>query len=134
MEKKKKTIWQIYGERGGRPRKYATAKAFQKEVDKYFDFLIDYDEKPTITGLILYLGFADRKSFYEYEKACAFTHTVKRARMLIENHYEKLIQGQTNAGAIFALKNMGWVDKTEVEQTITENKQVFKIGDQTIEF
>jgi hypothetical protein len=29
---------------------------------------------------------------------------------------------------------MGWVDKTEVEQTITENKQVFQIGDQTIEF
>mgnify|MGYP003704955791 FL=1 len=53
---------------------------------------------------------------------------------MIEHHYEQLIQGHNNAGAIFALKNMGWIDKTEVEQTITEQKQVFKIGDQIISF
>jgi hypothetical protein len=131
---KQKTIWQIYGERGGRPRKYATEKAFQNAVNDYFDFLLEYDQKPTITGLTLYLGFCDRKSFYEYEKSVGFTHTVKRARTMVEHHYEQLIQGHNNAGAIFALKNMGWVDKTEVEQTITEQKQVFKIGDQIISF
>jgi hypothetical protein len=130
----KKTIWQIYGARGGRPRKYATEKAFTTAVDQYFDFLLEYDEKPTITGMILFLGFCDRRSFYDYEKTSPFSHAVKRARLMIENHYEKLIQTQSNAGSIFALKNMGWVDKTEVEQTITENKQVFQIGDQTIEF
>ncbi len=131
---KQKTIWQIYGERGGRPRKYATEKAWNKAVNEYFDFLLEYDQKPTITGLILFLGFCDRKSFYEYEKTSPFIHAVKKARLMIEHHYEQLIQTHSNTGAIFALKNMGWVDKTEVEQTITENKQVFQIGDQTIEF
>jgi hypothetical protein len=42
--------------------------------------------------------------------------------------------GTSNAGAIFALKNMGWKDKTEVDNNIIETKQVFKIGDQTISF
>jgi len=73
---------------------------------------------PTISGLAIFCGFSDRHSFYEYEKKPDFTHTVKLARAMIETHYEQLIQGANPAGAIFALKNFGWSDKTEVEQTM----------------
>jgi len=70
----------------------------------------------TITGLVLYLGFADRQSFYDYEKnKPEFTCTMKRARSFIENVYEKLLQEGNPTGAIFALKNFGWKDKQEQE-------------------
>lgn len=35
-------------------------------------------------------------------------------------------------GAIFALKNMKWKDKTEVDNTVHINEQIFKIGDTEI--
>lgn len=33
---------------------------------------------------------------------------------MIENVYEELLQSGRGAGAIFALKNFGWTDKSEV--------------------
>ena len=134
---KKKSIWQIYGERGGRPPKYKSAKELQKQIVEYFEHIETSDDlKPTITGLTLFLGFADRSSFYDMErdKRAGFSYTIKRARLMIENVYEQLLQHTTPTGAIFALKNMGWDDKQTIDQNITESKQVFKIGDQIIKF
>ena len=72
----------------------------------------------TITGLTLYLGFCCRDSFYDMEKLPKFTHTIKTARSRVENYYEELAQVNSNpAGAIFALKNMGWKDKVETEHS-----------------
>ena len=134
--KKEKTIWQIYGERGGRPPKFKTAKELQKSITEYFEYLEKSEVRPTITGLILFLGFADRSSFYDMQsdKRPGFSYTIKRARLMIENVYEQLLQQNTPAGSIFALKNLGWDDKQTIDQTITEQKQVFKIGDQIIKF
>jgi len=72
---------------------------------------------PTITGLVLYLGFESRQSFYDYEEKKEFSYTIKRARTLIEKEYEEMLQTGNTVGAIFALKNMGWKDKSEVEQS-----------------
>ena len=69
---------------------------------------------PTITGLVLYLGFCDRQSFYDYEKKDKFTCTIKTARTFIENVYEKLLQ-QGLTAAMFALKNFGWTDSQEIK-------------------
>jgi hypothetical protein len=44
-----------------------------------------------------------------------FSHSVKRAKMIVENAYEKRLQGSNPTGAIFALKNMNWRDKIEQE-------------------
>lgn len=129
----KKSIYQIYGAMGGAPPKYKTPEEIQTKVEDYFEHLIEHDEKPTITGLTLFLGFADRVSFYDQEKRDGFSYTIKRARLMIEHHYEQLSQNG-NVGALFALKNMGWSDKQQIEQTITEKKQVFKIGNTEIEF
>ena len=43
---------------GGRPRKYSTPEEMQIVIDKYFED----NPKPTICGLALALGFAQRKS------------------------------------------------------------------------
>lgn len=114
---------------GGRPPLYATPEELQKKIDQYFlecpDKIKKWDaagtatEIPviTISGLVLYLGFCDRASFYDYEKREGFSHTIKRARTFIELEYEKALRSTTPTGAIFALKNFGWVDKSEVENT-----------------
>jgi hypothetical protein len=110
----------------GRPPMYSTKEELQEKIDEYFvllyvddkekDIIVHNDNTPTITGLVLFLGFSDRKSFYEYEKKSEFTHTIKRARMKIENWYEKcLISAKTPTGSIFALKNLGWDDKQQLE-------------------
>ena len=67
-------------------------------------------------GLALFLGFCSRQSIYDYKENQEYSYVLKRATLAVENSYE------TNGTAfdIFALKNMGWKDKTEVEQTVTD--------------
>jgi hypothetical protein len=111
----------------GRPPIYETAEELQSRIDEYFRLLyVDdsdkninehFDKTPTITGLTLFLGFADRQSFYDYGKKDKFSCTIKRARMRVENWYEKCMLTGQAAGPIFALKNMGWKDKVETEHS-----------------
>lgn len=111
-------------------RKYRSLKKLQAAIDEYFEtgltartFLTGVDpykkeitiRVPTITGLALFLGFASRQSIYDYEKDGRFSYIIKRARLKVEVNYEEMLQLNTVAsGPIFALKNMGWTDKTEI--------------------
>lgn len=112
----------------GRPPLYKTPQALQKKIEEYFKkgrhtrkVLSNgkLTELPfiTISDLVLYLGFCDRHSFYDLEKQEKFSHTIKRARSFIEREYEEQLQLCNVAGAIFALKNFGWTDKTELEHS-----------------
>ena len=110
----------------GRPPKYKTAEELQEAIDNYFNTgvtvrkvligkkpnqqLVDV-EVPTITGLTYYLGFESRTAFYDYEKKAEFKYTIKKARLFIEKEYEEQLSVGNTVGAIFALKNMGWMDK-----------------------
>jgi len=111
---------------------YKTVEELQQKIEEYLkdcpDRRIMYfktkDEVmerevpcPTITGLTLYLGFCDRASFYDYENKPKFTHTIKKARTFIEKVYEELLQAGNPTGAIFALKNFGWKDKSDLDIT-----------------
>lgn len=103
----------------GRPPIYSDDEKGLKELTEkcveYFANAKENSEKATITGLALYLGFSARKTLYEYADKKVFGNLIKRAMLAVENSYE------TNGTAfdIFALKNMGWKDKTEVENTNT---------------
>jgi len=103
----------------GRPPAYKTAKELQVKIDEFFEECKKQDEYITITGLVLHCGFADRASFYDYEKKPEFTHTIKASRTKIEQDYEKSLRKNGRAGDIFGLKNFGWSDKTEIDQSIT---------------
>jgi len=74
---------------------------------------------PTISGLALHLGFVNRASMYDYEQRGEFSDTIKKARTRCEQWIEKNgIEGKTPpAMAIFALKNYGWTDKPEKQET-----------------
>lgn len=77
-------------------------------------------EAPTISGLAHYLGFDSREAFNQYEVTGEFSSTLKRSRLRIEAEYEKKLHQQPSSGAIFALKNMGWHERSNTatdEQT-----------------
>jgi hypothetical protein len=116
------------GNEGGRPPMYATPDDLQKKIDEYFDggcnkrkiFIGDgVIEIPVVTicGLALFLGFNSRQSLSDYENKEEFTDIIKRGRLRIEMNYEEMLCEKSPAGAIFALKNMGWHDKHESELT-----------------
>ena len=111
----------------GRPPKYKDVESLQSAIDNYFNNLPEKDKilgsgikvsvpVPTISGLCYELGYESRKSFYDLEKVDKFSYTIKRARLFIEKEYEEQLQVGNTTGAIFALKNMGWKDKTEIDQ------------------
>lgn len=101
----------------GQPPFFDNADDLQKEVDAYFDNLKDLSQPATITSLAFYLGFASRQSLYDYEKNDEFSYTIKRARLRIEIEYETKLHSKNPTGAIFALKNFGWTDRQEIEQS-----------------
>lgn len=117
----------------GRPLLYASPEEMEAKIQEYFEtgvktrtvFVGKEGNKvamevkvPTITGLCLFLGFESRQSFFDYEKRDAFSYTIKKARTRIENEYEELLQWGNVTGAIFALKNLGWEDRTQVDSNV----------------
>lgn len=130
------------GEGGGRPLMYKTAEELEAKIHEYFTVgrnvrpvvvgppnarRIENIAIPTITGLTLYLGFATKTSFYTLEKDERFEHVVKSARTRIEREYEELLLSGLGAGAIFGLKNFGWVDKTEIDHSGDGLKNVIMV-------
>ena len=97
----------------GRPPLYKTSEELQIKINEFFD------SKPygkiTITGLVRFLGFCNRQSFYDLESKEEFSYTIKSARNRLEETYEGLLQDGLGAGAIFALKNFGWKDNSGIE-------------------
>lgn len=98
----------------GRPAHYDTPDELAAACQDYFDWCNTSLTKPTITGLTLYLGFCSRSSLDDYaNRTTDFSYIIKRAKLAVENGYE--LSGQTID--IFALKNMGWSDKTQIEHS-----------------
>lgn len=114
----------------GRPPFFNKPEELEEKIQAYFEYIkgetldgkmagpivLRPPEPQTITGLALFLGFESRQSFYDYEKNDEYSYIIKRARLQIEVGYEVRLHGTNPTGAIFALKNMGWTDKQEIDQ------------------
>lgn len=101
------------GNKGGRPAVYNTPDELRDAIEEFFDYCNETNEKATITGLALYLGFSSRSSLDDYiNRGNEFSAVIKRGKLAVENSYE--LSGQTID--IFALKNMGWSDRHEIDQ------------------
>jgi len=124
----------------GLPKRFETPELLQAAIDDYFNEGVTKRtviigkapnqetieiEVPTITGLCYYLGFESRQSFYDYEKYVEFSYTIKRARLFIEKEYEEQLQVGNTTGAIFALKNMGWMDSNQTTLTGKDGSPLF---------
>lgn len=80
-------------------------------------------EPATLAGLAIFLGFQSKQAFETYEENGRFANILKQGRLRIEAAYEKKLHLQSSAGAIFALKSMGWNEKAESKVAA---KAVFK--------
>lgn len=127
----------------GRPLKYKTPEEMQTAIDEYFkrcegEKQLDDDGKPvftkhgylysvepkppTITGLALALGFADRCSLLDYQEKDAFSHTVRVAKSRVEEYAEiRLFDKDGANGAKFSLSNnfKKWKERSDVEHSGT---------------
>ena len=127
----------------GHPPIYKTPKALQKAIDA---FIADPPTRKgitkdgaefevpivTISRMCYELGFASRQSFYDYEEREGFSYTIKRARLYIESEYEANLTSHACTGSIFALKNMGWYDKTQQEITGKDGEPLVPVLNVTI--
>lgn len=115
----------------GKPLKYKLPKDLEAAINKYFKES-DENEKPyTFTGLAYSLGFLSRQSIWEYSKRSdSLSLPIKKALLKIESNYESRLSGNSPTGAIFALKNRGWIDKQQIEAVVTESDKVFQWADE----
>ena len=109
---------------GGRPLKFETVEELKKAVNKYFEGCNEETEPMTITGLALALD-TTRETLCDYENKDEYSDTIKNAKLKVQNAYEKRLVKRGNGGDIFALKNFGWVDKQEVQQTGNAQQVVY---------
>lgn len=96
----------------GRPRKYATAAALKKKVDAYFRSVTPTKKEPlkpppTLSGLSVYLDFADYSTFNDYENNPDFSHIIKKAKLRIAAAHEAQLFTTGCTGSIFWLKCNG---------------------------
>jgi hypothetical protein len=128
------------GQGGGRPRKFKDAEELYNIGINYINERIEKKEHLTITGLCIELG-TYRECLLDYESGKyddddnKFSDTVKRLKAHCENYAENKIYGNNPTGAIFALKNYGWKDKTELDLGNKDNQpfQVSNLSDADID-
>lgn len=114
-------------QKGGRPQKYTTVQGINKAIHGYFNKQDEKNEPYTVSGLGLHLGLSsDALSRYQNGERdhnqndtadYYLSDTIKQAKDRIAEQWEKKLHQRGNAGDIFALKNFGWHDKQEIENT-----------------
>lgn len=106
---------------GGRPLKFATPEELAEKAEAYFQDRIIAERPITISGLALWLG-TTRELLCNYEQRDEFYDTVKAIKLRAEEYAEEqLYIGRNSSGPIFALKNFGWKDKSEVDTSLGGN-------------
>lgn len=102
----------------GRPLKY-TVEEVKAMITTYFSTVPE--SKQTVTGLARLFG--SKQLMNDYEKREGYAEFIIDAKLRIEDLYEQCLRDKNPTGAIFALKNFGWVDKQAVDHT-TNGKDV----------
>lgn len=97
----------------GRPLSYDSPESLSEAITAYFA----ENARPTLAGLALALKI-DRQTLYNYADKEDYFDIIKAARDKVAAVYEeRLIYENNPTGVIFALKNMGWSDKSQIEHS-----------------
>lgn len=119
----------------GRKPIYETPEDLLAKIQEYFTKSYKRGKfTPTISGMTFYLGFESRSSLDDYSKRDeAFSYIIHHAKRFIESCYENQLYTNASAGAVFALKNMGWKDRTETDITSGGEKlDLSKLSDEEL--
>ena len=99
--------------------KYKTLKELEDKIKDYQDKIEKSGETPTIAGCAYHLGM-DRTTFYAYETRDTFATTIKKTRdWVISKMEQHATHAKASGGVIFLLKNYGYTDRQDINQTIT---------------
>lgn len=101
---------------GGRPPIFKSVEELEEKINKYKEYLDSSGKPPTIAGLAYYLGI-DRQTLYNYKEKDEFFGTIKKFVNWIIATYEEHAVEKGNAGIIFLMKNYGYTDKQQIENT-----------------
>ena len=96
-----------------------TPEEFAARAAQYFRLCEERGEQLSITGLCLGIGLSSRASLADYEQREGFAEVVQRARLVVEHAYERALMSGHCVGAIFSLKNLGWIDERSVKAEVT---------------
>jgi len=121
----KKAYWQLIdienvGKRPNMDKAKVRIRAYE-----YFKMCLKNSEKgeginPTLTGLAYHMGFNSIAHMNRVQESQPeFQMMVHRSKLLVENYYESRGAEGNNQSvtfAIFALKNLGWIDQPLVVQ------------------
>ena len=134
----------------GRPSIFKSPEELEEKINEYFEYIqgekdgeqqvtlskngvietrtepkwIREPEPPTITGLALFVGFGGKSTMYDYINKVEFSEPLKRAVSYVEKSYELALRNNSCTGAIFALKNMGWMDSQTIEHATKDKVKV----------
>lgn len=103
---------------GGYKKPFKTPEELEKRIIEYEEYLEDTGKRPMITGLMLFLGISEKSTLHKLANTDGYSHLIKRALTFVECEYEEMLGKPSVAGAIFALKNLGWKDRQEIETDI----------------
>lgn len=112
----------------GKPLKFKTVEELQEKIDAYFASCDEENEPITITGLALALD-TTRETLCDYEEKSDYSDTIKKAKLKVENAYEKRLVRRGNGGDVFALKNFGWKDTKELDGSFDVTQLVIEAID-----
>lgn len=118
-DEEKKEYVEEWGRLPGQPRKIKSVDEMEKLIDRYFLDICNKENRPTVEGLAIHLGFLSRQSLLNYEGyGKEYKNSLKRAKLYIESQIvQGAMTGKLNSHfCTFSLKNnFGWKEKTELE-------------------
>ena len=117
MATKKKTKKLATKRPVGRPRLIESPQEMRARGEAYFAECRASEEPILVTGLALALGLSGREALSEYGRREEYSVPVKELKSVCERFAESRLFANNPTGAIFALKNYGWTDRTEVEHS-----------------
>lgn len=121
------------GKKAGRPRIITSPEEMDRLAEEYLTKCREDGEPVTLTGMILHLGLSSRQSLDRYADRPEFGDSVKRAKLGIEHEYERRLDRDRPAGAIFALKQFGWSDRTDLNvRALVGTLDVTRLSDEQL--
>lgn len=98
----------------GKEKNFNTIEELQELIDSYFQYCKESEIPPTITGLALSLGIT-RENLISYKNKDEFAPLIQKAKLEIEHLYELRLIKRGNSADIFALRVLGWNDKSAAD-------------------
>ena len=112
---------------------YRSPAVLREMINSYFDECDALDIPYTISGLCLSIGYS-RGRFLSTNDDNELGDVVSQAKLLIEQQIEyRLSKDDKPAGLVFALKNLGWDDRQQLDLGASGNSGEAKDMKYTIE-